>query len=167
MFCCFQFSYTKEKFDNSKNQLWLDMMTQLMEVSPKKMPFIKPLKGLPMYFYEIVNHKLFEMFIFMVIICNLIIMTMEFEGSTITYFLVLERLNIIFSLVFIIEAIFKLIAYGKEYFNHSWNIFDFIVVCTALLDIILTIIQSESLSFFAVFKVFQILRVFRLIRVLR
>ena len=40
----------------------------------------------------------------------------------------IEIINYIFSVIFTIEAIIKLIALKKKYFKEMWNIFDFIVV---------------------------------------
>jgi hypothetical protein len=44
---------------------------------------------------------------------------------------VVSNLNLFFSIVFILEAIIKLIAYGKRYFKDSMNIFDFFIVSTS------------------------------------
>ena len=59
------------------------------------------------------------------IMLNTLIMTLvwfdEPEGKNI----VLEILNYVFSAIFTIEAIIKLIAFKKAYFHDSWNIFDF------------------------------------------
>jgi len=46
----------------------------------------------------------------------------------------LDFTNYIFTVVFLVEAICKLIAFGKTYFNNSWNKFDFFVVCASIFD---------------------------------
>ena len=48
-----------------------------------------------------------------------------------------EVANVVFSIVFLLEAIFKLIAYGKRYFNDYWNVFDFVIVLGSLIFIVL------------------------------
>lgn len=56
----------------------------------------------------------------------------------------LDKLNLVFTVIFIIEAIMKLVAYGiKGYFYSGWNKFDFFVVITSILDFVLEIIGSN------------------------
>jgi hypothetical protein len=50
---------------------------------------------------------------------------------------IIESTNWFFTSIFITEASLKLVAYGKKYFNNSWNKFDFFVVTSSILDIML------------------------------
>jgi len=145
------------------------MIQQLIDVSPNKVPFVKPDSGLPKHCYNIISNKIFEVFILVVIICNLITMTMEYDDSPNLYFSAIEKISLIFTLIFIIEFLLKIIALGfKEYFNDTWNNLDFIVAITGIVDIILVLTSEDvGLGFSGIFKVFQIVRVFRLIRVVR
>ena len=43
--------------------------------------------------------------------------------------------NYIFTAIFIIEAVFKLLVYGLAYFKTGWNKFDFFVVVSSLIDV--------------------------------
>ncbi|KAM7542432.1 hypothetical protein Aperf_G00000004812 [Anoplocephala perfoliata] len=64
----------------------------------------------------------------------------------------------IFTATFTVEAVLKLIALGtKEYFEDSWNIFDFVVVFFSLVEIPLTTIRGLS-----ILRAFRLLRVFKL-----
>ena len=57
-----------------------------------------------------------------VIFLNMIIMALSYEGSSSSYNLFLTIVNYIFTGIFIIECIIKLIAYGiRTYFHSSWN----------------------------------------------
>ena len=47
--------------------------------------------------------------------------------------------NYIFTTIFIIEASLKIFVFGWAYFKTSWNKFDFFVVISSILDIILTL----------------------------
>lgn len=62
-------------------------------------------------------------------------MAVNFEGSSAEYNKILEYINYFFTGVFVLECIFKLIAFGLSYFKNSWNVFDFCVVCASILDI--------------------------------
>ena len=48
-----------------------------------------------------------------------------------------EYLNYFFAGIFTIEAIVKIIAFGKIYFKDKWNLFDLIVVSVTIATIIL------------------------------
>lgn len=66
------------------------------------------------------------------------------------------------------EMITKMIAFGKSYFDNSWNKFDFFVVNAAVFDIILNNMNSNALSVIAfapsLAKVMRVLRVTRIIK---
>jgi hypothetical protein len=64
----------------------------------------------------------------------------------------LDFTNYIFTVIFAIEAIFKLIAFGNTYFKNSWNKFDFFVVCASFFDILLKMLDDLAAgnSFLAV-----------------
>ena len=55
-----------------------------------------------------------------------------------------DILNYVFAAIFTIEAIIKIIAFGKFYFKDNWNIFDFIIVIGTAIAIILS--SSISIS---------------------
>ena len=58
----------------------------------------------------------------------------------------LDFTNIIFTIIFIIEATFKLIAYGNSYFENARNKFDFFVVVSSLMDFVLSALDSSALD---------------------
>ena len=50
----------------------------------------------------------------------------------------LENINYFFTALFILEAIFKLVAFGpKGYWISNWNKFDLFVVIASMVDIIM------------------------------
>lgn len=63
----------------------------------------------------------------------------------------------------------KLLAYGRGYFLSGWNIFDFCVVMSSILDIVLSQaglnLGTNALSFLPqIARIFRVLRVTRLLR---
>ena len=54
----------------------------------------------------------------------------------------IDNFGIIFTVIFIIEMVLKLVAFGGTYFNYGWNKFEFFVVCAAIFDIILNNMNS-------------------------
>ena len=69
----------------------------------------------------------------------------------------------IFSIVFNLEMILKLLALENQYFWFGWNLFDMFIVISADIGIILDILElSKSFS-----TAVTILRAFRIMRVVR
>lgn len=63
-------------------------------------------------------------------------MAISIETSTAQFDLALSIINYIFTAVFTIEMILKLIAFRLTYFRANWNKFDFVVVISSWVDII-------------------------------
>jgi len=122
------------------------------------------------YFHDLVISQRFEMIIMSCIVLNMVQMAALHETQSSSFQDMLDFTNIIFSLIFMFEAIFKLIAFGKTYFNNSWNKFDFFVVCASIFDILLKFMEdlAGSSNFLAVGpQLARIMRVLRVTRVLR
>ena len=73
-------------------------------------------------------------------------MAIMYEGSGTTVQSFIELTNYIFTTIFIIEAALKIFVFGWAYFKTSWNKFDFFVVISSILDIILLIYQSQAMA---------------------
>ena len=92
-----------------------------------------------------------ETFIIICITLNIITMGMTYEGKSEEYDLNLRIVNYVFTSVFILECILKIIAYGlKDYLNNTWNQFDFFVVSTSLVDLALDMTGNSVSSFLKV-----------------
>ena len=78
------------------------------------------------------------------IVFNIISMGLTYEGSSAEYDKMLENINYFFTSTFVIELIFKLIAYDLEGFWMSpWNKFDLFVVVSSIVDLVLNSIGSR------------------------
>lgn len=123
---------------------------------PPKAPLLRKL-----YSYLITNQ--FEMFILVCIILNTSVMMLQFSRQPKELGDAIQAFNWIFLSIFTVEAILKLVVYGKTYFAFGWNLFDFSVVVLTFLGVILE--QSNVLS--NIGTATSILRTFRIFRVLR
>jgi len=68
------------------------------------------------------------------------------EGQPSSFADFLDVTNYIFSVIFLIEATLKLIAYADTYFNNSWNKFDFFVVVASIFDVLMDIVGSKAME---------------------
>ena len=169
IFSAFQTAYAEENekgiSDNQESQKWWDYLSQIINSKPDFAGFEIPSGTTRKFFYNIINSKYFDQFIMLIILCNMIIMAISKEDSTIYYINVLETMNYVFTGIFIVECIMKIMTlYPKAYFYFNWNKFDFFVVCASIIDVLVSKLTSSSKQFL---KSFQILRVLRVLRVTR
>ena len=82
------------------------------------------------------------------IVLNIVSLAMAYETSYVLYDDTLKQINLGFTTVFMTECVLKLTGYGiKGYFYSGWNRFDFFVVLTSIVDIILELMGSNTISF--------------------
>jgi hypothetical protein len=87
--------------------------------------------------WKVVNSTTFDVIIIGAIVVNMLLMACTFDGITSYWQQLLERANKIFTAVFLLEAVMKLVVYRIAYFKTSWNKFDFFVVTAATVDVIM------------------------------
>lgn len=69
----------------------------------------------------------------------------------------LNIVNYVCTGIFVVEAILKLIAFGRDYFRDGWNIFDFIIAIVSIISVSI----SQNRSKFLLIRAFRIGRVFK------
>ncbi|OQV25674.1 Voltage-dependent L-type calcium channel subunit alpha-1C [Hypsibius exemplaris] len=108
----------------------------------------------------------FEYAIFALIVLNTFTLAMKFEGQPAAYSAALDWLNIIFTTVFALESVLKLIAFRfKNYFSDAWNAFDFIIVLGSIIDIVYSSTHEGGSKIVRV-NFFRLFRAMRLVKLL-
>ena len=115
------------------------------------------------------EHKAFDTFIIVLIFANMITMAsrdylhkdMESVRNNI-----LDQMDYVFSLVFLIESILKTLTSGfvlgeKTYLRDPWNVMDFLIVVSAIADFFLVVILGLSGEALGALKVIRVLRVLK------
>lgn len=124
-------------FLTPEQQDWLNVKKFLITQKPIKRVG-KPKNSCKAVIWEIVHGKfalIFEVFIMVCILANTTMMAMRYFNSPGGYNLLLDNFNLIFTAVFTVECILKLIALEKDYFKENWNRFDFIIVIGAVIGV--------------------------------
>ncbi|OBS66212.1 hypothetical protein A6R68_05248 [Neotoma lepida] len=106
----------------------------------------------------------FEYFIMAMIALNTVVLMMKFYDAPYEYELMLKCLNIVFTSVFSMECILKIIAFGVlNYFRDAWNVFDFVTVLGSITDILVTEIANNfiNLSFLRLFRAARLIKLLR------
>ncbi|XP_077371286.1 voltage-dependent L-type calcium channel subunit alpha-1D isoform X7 [Festucalex cinctus] len=95
-------------------------------------------------FWYVVNSTGFEYVMFVLIILNTLCLAIQHHGQSHLFNYAMDILNMVFTGVFTVEMIFKLIAFKpRGYVGDAWNVFDALVVIGSVVDIILS--QSAAL----------------------
>ncbi|KFM76774.1 Voltage-dependent calcium channel type D subunit alpha-1, partial [Stegodyphus mimosarum] len=94
---------------------------------------------------------------------NTLTLAMKFYEQPKLYTQVLDVLNIVFTTIFALEFVLKLMAFKfKNYFGDAWNVFDFIIVLGSFIDIIYGEVNPNSgiisINFFRLFRVMRLVK---------
>ncbi|XP_062418306.1 LOW QUALITY PROTEIN: calcium channel, voltage-dependent, N type, alpha 1B subunit, a [Pungitius pungitius] len=108
----------------------------------------------------------FEYSIMIMIALNTIVLMMKFHGAPDFYEAMLRNLNIVFTTLFSLECILKIIAFGPlNYLRDAWNVFDFVTVLGSITDILVTEINTTdkllNLSFLRLFRAARLIKLLR------
>ncbi|KAM4038273.1 voltage-dependent L-type calcium channel subunit alpha-1C [Anomaloglossus baeobatrachus] len=89
--------------------------------------------------WYVVNSTYFEYLMFVLILLNTICLAMQHYGQSCSFKEAMNILNMVFTGLFTVEMILKLIAFKpKGYFSDPWNVFDFLIVIGSVVDVILS-----------------------------
>uniref|UniRef100_A0A6I8PH83 Voltage-dependent L-type calcium channel subunit alpha n=1 Tax=Ornithorhynchus anatinus TaxID=9258 RepID=A0A6I8PH83_ORNAN len=89
--------------------------------------------------WYVVNSTYFEYLMFVLILLNTICLAMQHYGQSCLFKQAMNILNMVFTGLFTVEMILKLIAFKpKDYFSDPWNVFDFLIVIGSIIDVILS-----------------------------
>uniref|UniRef100_A0A8C7LIP0 Voltage-dependent L-type calcium channel subunit alpha n=1 Tax=Oncorhynchus kisutch TaxID=8019 RepID=A0A8C7LIP0_ONCKI len=122
-------------------------------------------------FWYVVNSTGFEYVMFVLIILNTLCLAIQHYGQSHLFNYAMDILNMVFTGVFTVEMIFKLIAFKpRHYFADAWNTFDALIVVGSVVDIAITEINVSShlhntedsarisITFFRLFRVMRLVK---------
>uniref|UniRef100_A0A804HKE9 Voltage-dependent L-type calcium channel subunit alpha n=1 Tax=Homo sapiens TaxID=9606 RepID=A0A804HKE9_HUMAN len=115
--------------------------------------------------WYVVNSTYFEYLMFVLILLNTICLAMQHYGQSCLFKIAMNILNMLFTGLFTVEMILKLIAFKpKGYFSDPWNVFDFLIVIGSIIDVILSETNNAeensriSITFFRLFRVMRLVK---------
>ncbi|XP_036387021.1 voltage-dependent L-type calcium channel subunit alpha-1D-like isoform X3 [Megalops cyprinoides] len=90
-------------------------------------------------FWYVVNSTGFEYIMFVLIMLNTVCLAVQHYGQSPLFNYVMDILNMVFTAVFTVEMVLKLIAFKpRHYFTDAWNTFDALIVVGSVVDIAIT-----------------------------
>ncbi|XP_026064284.1 voltage-dependent P/Q-type calcium channel subunit alpha-1A-like isoform X17 [Carassius auratus] len=115
--------------------------------------------------WEFVVSPPFEYTIMTLIALNTIVLMMKYDGASDVYEAVLANLNIVFTSLFSMECLLKIIAFGVlNYFKDAWNIFDCVTVLGSITDILVTELGMNNFINLSFLRLFRAARLIKLLR---
>ncbi|XP_069393044.1 calcium channel, voltage-dependent, L type, alpha 1D subunit, a isoform X8 [Paralichthys olivaceus] len=127
-------------------------------------------------FWYVVNSTGFEYIMFVLIMLNTLCLAVQHYGQSATFNYVMDILNMVFTAVFTVEMVLKLIAFKpRHYFADAWNTFDALIVVGSVVDIAITEVNPTetpqvdemgntedsariSITFFRLFRVMRLVK---------
>ena len=105
----------------------------IMNIKPR-MAFVKPSGRFYIWFFNLVSNPKFDTFFMATIIAMTLSMMTTYAGESQTVKTIHEWLHMVFTGLFMVEAVAKLIAYKWQYFKSNWNMFDFLLVILSIVS---------------------------------
>ncbi|GAA6071641.1 voltage-dependent R-type calcium channel subunit alpha-1E isoform X1 [Tachysurus ichikawai] len=90
--------------------------------------------------------------------------TPTYHSAPAAYDMVLKHLNTAFTVLFSMECILKIMAFGfMNYFRDTWNIFDFITVLGSITEIVVDLqsVNTFNMSFLKLFRAARLIKLLR------
>ncbi|XP_047438720.1 calcium channel, voltage-dependent, L type, alpha 1D subunit, a isoform X5 [Mugil cephalus] len=118
-------------------------------------------------FWYVVNSTGFEYIMFVLIMLNTLCLAVQHYGQSALFNYVMDILNMVFTAVFTVEMVLKLIAFKpRHYFTDAWNTFDALIVVGSVVDIAITEVNNTEDSARISITFFRLFRVMRLVKLL-
>ncbi|CAG0883560.1 unnamed protein product [Darwinula stevensoni] len=166
------FNVLKKKYDGRFLELLLtksqkNYYAALKKLSRKKPQRVirRPQNPFMAFFYDLSMSRRFEIVIFVVILANMGVMALDHYQQTEAMMEILDSINTVFVVLYSMEAMIKLLGLRLWYFTVPWNIFDFILLISSIIALILDYFRDIALPINPV--ILRVARVFRVGRILR
>ncbi|XP_075973762.1 voltage-dependent T-type calcium channel subunit alpha-1G-like isoform X2 [Anticarsia gemmatalis] len=117
---------------------------------------------------NIVDHKYFQQGILLAILINTLSMGIEYHNQPEELTVIVEISNIVFSAIFAVEMLLKIIAEGPfRYISNGFNVFDGVIVILSAFELAQSMGNEKELagnSGLSVLRTFRLLRILKLVR---
>ena len=137
-----------------------------MSKTPYFMSYSRPRRLL----HDVCESKYFDLCIAGVIGINVVSMSVEYYMMPAKLEEILDILNIIFTCIFLLEAIMRLVALGPlRYFRETWNQLDMLIVLSSVFSIVFDKLASRSRIPInpTIIRVMRVLRITRILKLFK
>ncbi|XP_041848219.1 sodium channel protein type 1 subunit alpha-like [Melanotaenia boesemani] len=153
-------------FMTEEQKKYYNAMKKLGSKKPQK-PIPRPANILQAFFFDLVSKQAFDIMIMMLIIVNMVTMMVETDEQSERMESILNKINLVFIVIFTTECLIKLFALRCYFFTVAWNIFDFVVIILSIVGIVLADIIEKYFVSPTLFRVIRLARIGRVLRLIR
>ncbi|KAM7378876.1 hypothetical protein PAMP_004470 [Pampus punctatissimus] len=153
-------------FMTEEQKKYYNAMKKLGSKKPQK-PIPRPTNILQAFFFDLVSKQAFDIMIMMLIILNMVTMMVETDEQSEPKETVLNKINMVFIVIFTTECLIKIFALRCYFFTVAWNIFDFVVIILSIVGIVLADIIEKYFVSPTLFRVIRLARIGRVLRLIR
>ncbi|GIL57898.1 hypothetical protein Vafri_13128 [Volvox africanus] len=155
-------SETGSAFLTSDQNEWAELTKMVFRLKPPDKAQL-PTGRVRRFLYALVHAKSFDIFILTIIIINVGFLAATWYNEPASYTDMKNVANIVFMSFFAAEAAAKIFALGwVGYFKVAWNKLDFVLLGLGILDLIISMLNS---NFLRILRVFRVLRLIALVRI--
>ncbi|XP_026231077.1 sodium channel protein type 4 subunit alpha-like isoform X3 [Anabas testudineus] len=153
-------------FMTEEQKKYYNAMKKLGSKKPQK-PIPRPANILQAFFFDLVSQQAFDIMIMMLIIVNMVTMMVETDEQSARMESILNKINLVFIVIFTTECLIKIFALRCYFFTVAWNIFDFVVIILSIVGIVLADIIEKYFVSPTLFRVIRLARIGRVLRLIR
>ncbi|KAF7265662.1 hypothetical protein GWI33_020746 [Rhynchophorus ferrugineus] len=161
--CCIDLWHCESEYKNEKRSKLYICSCMIIK------GFLKAIKTIRKYIKRLVEHKIFQHGILLAILINTLSMGIEHHQQSDWLTHCVEVTNVIFSAVFAVEMVLKIIADGPfEYIANGFNVFDGVIVVLSAVELFKNFTKADEEmhtdSGLSVLRTFRLLRILKLVR---
>ncbi|XP_055721815.1 sodium channel protein type 4 subunit alpha-like [Salvelinus fontinalis] len=153
-------------FMTDEQRKYYNAMKKIGSKKPEK-PIPRPTNILQGFLFDLVSKQAFDIIIMMLIIVNMVTMMVETDDQSVRMESILNKINLIFIVIFATECLMKIVALRCYFFTVGWNIFDFVVIILSIVGIVLADIIEKYFVSPTLFRVIRLARIGRVLRLIR
>lgn len=169
-----------ENFHKCREQQAAEEMARRLEKRRKKIELAKQ-RALELPYYEsfskhrmmihnMVMHRYFDLGVALIIFLNVITMALEHYMMPLVMDQIMRYFNYIFTIVFILEAVLKIIALSfRRYIKDRWNKLDMFIVILSVVSIVLEELDADDFIPVnpTIVRTMRVLRIARVLKLLK
>ncbi|CAG5865560.1 unnamed protein product [Menidia menidia] len=166
------FNQQKKKFGGQDifmtedQKKYYNAMKKLGSKKPQK-PIPRPSNKIHGYIFDFTTQQAFEIVIMILIWLNMVAMMVESADQSDEKTEVLQKINVVFIVIFAGECLLKMISLRQYYFINGWNVFDFIVVVLSIIGMFLAEVIQKYFVSPTLFRVIRLARIGRVLRLIK
>ena len=140
---------------------WVQVEEKLYKLKPTARSK-EPTSKMQADVWRMVNNPMFQKFITSIISANICLLAAESYDMTQEFKVAVRIIDFFFIGLYLLEIFLKIFAYGPQFFVDRWNLFDFLVVVSSVVEV--SAGAGSGLNALRAMRIVKVLRTIRLIR---